>query len=103
MSRGDSRRGIQRERDLAAQLGEEGWYVLRSAGSKGWADLIALKAGRRPRMIEVKSVSGGDFAGFPPAKRRQMIEAAKQAGCEAWLVTWPKHKKPKWIPACDWP
>jgi len=103
MSRGDSIRGIQRERDLAAILRDEGWFVLRAAGSHGEADLIALHAGREPRMIEVKSTTRSAFAGFPPADRAHLIDSAAQAGAQAWLVWWPKRQKPKWIPPGEWP
>jgi Holliday junction resolvase len=103
MSRGDQLRGINRERQLAAQLTESGWWVMRAAGSHGVADLVCLHKGRRPMMLEVKSNSGSPFAGFGPAKRQALSEAAQQAGAIPYLVNWPKHGKPEWF-ACDqWP
>jgi Holliday junction resolvase len=95
--------GHNRERQLAAKLGEEGWWVLRAAGSLGVADLVALKNGRTTRMIEVKATKAGPFAGFGPTERTELLAAAQQAGAEAWLVHWPKHGKPKWIPPGEWP
>jgi Holliday junction resolvase len=103
MSRGAQVRGIQRERDLANQLREEGWFVLRAAGSHGEADLIALHVGRDPRMIEVKSTKRGPFAGFSPADRAHLLESARQAGAQPWLVWWPPREKPQWIPPNEWP
>jgi Holliday junction resolvase len=103
MARGDQRRGIQRERDLAAQLGEDGWWVARAAGSKGEADLVCLKAGRRPMMLEVKSTTAGPFAGFGPEKRAALIRAAAQSGARPFLVWWPKHRKPAWLAPTEWP
>ena len=69
----------------------------------GEADLIALHVGRKPRMIEVKSTTRGPFAGFPPADRQHLLESAKQAGAQAWLVWWPSRGKPRWIPPGEWP
>lgn len=103
MSRGAQIRGIQRERDLARQLQADGWYVLRSAGSLGSADLVAGRVGRHTRIIEVKSTSRGPFAGFPPAERQALVEAAAISGWEPWLVWWPPRQKPQWIPVGEWP
>lgn len=41
-----------RVRDLYRKYG---WFVVKSAGSKGKADLVALKAGRQPHLIQCKS------------------------------------------------
>jgi Holliday junction resolvase len=95
--------GHARERKVAAQLGEDGWFVLRAAGSLGVADLIALKAGRKPMMLEVKATSRGPFAGFPPADRQELIAVAKQSGALPFLVHWPKHGKAKWYGVEEWP
>ena len=95
--------GHARERKVAAQLGEDGWYVVRSAGSHGAADLIALKAERKPMMIQVKGVAAGPFTGFPPAERRELLEIARQSGALAFLVHWPKHGKAKWYGVEEWP
>lgn len=103
MAKADSRRGIQRERDLVNLLRSEDWFAMRSPASLGCADVIALKDGRRPRLIEVKSTSRSAFAGFSPADRADLSFAAKLAGAEAWLCWWPKRSKPIWIPESAWP
>jgi len=96
--------GHNRERQLADRLRkEEGWYVFRSAGSLGVADLIAMHKGRATRFIEVKATKAGPFAGFGPSDRADLLEAAEMAGAQAWLVWWPKYGKPKWIPPGEWP
>jgi Holliday junction resolvase len=95
--------GHGRERKVAAQLTESGWFVLRAAGSLGVADLIALKAGHKPMMLEVKATARGPFAGFPPADRAELIAAAEQSGARAFLVHWPKHGQPKWFAPPEWP
>jgi Holliday junction resolvase len=98
-----ARFGHDRERKLAAQLGEDNWFVMRAAGSLGVADLVCLKAGRQPMMLEVKATSRGPFSGFPPADRRELLARAEQAGARAFLVHWPKHGKPTWYAPPEWP
>lgn len=99
----NTRFGHQRERDLKKLLEADGWFVLRSPASKGVADLIALKLGHQPKFIEVKATAAGPYSGFPPADRLEMLEAANRAGASAWLVHWPKRKKPVWLAASEWP
>lgn len=100
-------RGIQRERQVKALMEEEGFVVIRAAGSLGVCDLVALRETSfgdcEAMLIEVKSETY-PFKHFGPAKRRAIIEAATEAGAEAWLVNWPKHRKePAWVPAGQWP
>lgn len=96
-------RGIQRERDLKHQLEDEDWVVIRAAGSLGCVDLVALKAGRTPRFIEVKSTHRGPYHSFGPLERADLSVRAEWAGAEAWLVWWPPRAKPLWIPESAWP
>ena len=96
-------RGHDRERALVHDLRASGWFAMRSPASKGVADVIALKAGHRPRMIEVKSTTRSAFVAFGPAERDELRLAAELAGAEAWLVHWPKRSRPKWIRSTDWP
>lgn len=103
MAKADSRRGIQRERDLVNLLRDEDWFAMRSPASLGCADVVAMKIGRRPRLIEVKSTTRSPFAGFPPKDRADLLFAAELAGAEPWLVWWPKRSKPIWIAAAEWP
>lgn len=103
MAKADSRRGIQRERDLVNWLRENDYFAMRAPASIGVADVIALKAGQRPRMIEVKSTSRGPYAGFPPADRADLLFAADLAGAEPWLVWWPKRSDPVWLAPDSWP
>ena len=98
-----ARFGHQRERQVAAKLTADNWYVMRAAGSKGEADLIALKAGRQPMMLQVKGVAAGPFSGFPPAERAALLDAARQAGAIPYLIHWPKHGKERWLGVDEWP
>lgn len=82
---------------------DEDWFAMRSPASLGCADVVAMKIGRRPRLIEVKSTTRSPFAGFPPKDRADLLFAAELAGAEPWLVWWPKRSKPIWIAAAEWP
>lgn len=96
-------RGHDRERQVKALLESDDWFVTRAAGSLGDVDLVALKDGRRPRLIEVKSTAGGPYERFGPAARADLRFAAKVAGAVAELCWWPPRGKPRWIPAEEWP
>lgn len=98
-----ARFGHQRERQVAARLTAESWYVMRAAGSHGEADLIALKAERRPMMLQIKGTAGGPFSGFPPAERAALLDAAQRAGAVPFLVHWPKRGKERWYGVDEWP
>lgn len=71
--------------------------MIRAPGSLGFADLIALKAGEKPRMIEVKGTAAGPYAGFLPAHRKALSEVARLAGAVAELAYWPARKELRWI------
>jgi len=103
MAKCDSKRGIQRERDLVNLLRQNDYFAMRAPASLGVADVVALKGGRRPMLIEMKSTSRSAFAGFPPADRADLLFAAALSGAEAWLVYWPKRSKPQWISPEHWP
>lgn len=95
--------GHERERKVVALLGDEDWLAFRAPGSLGCADVIALKDGHQPRMIEVKGTAAGPYAGFLPADRKRLSGTAKLAGAAAELCWWPKRAKPRWIPESEWP
>jgi Holliday junction resolvase len=98
-----SRRGHDRERAVRVVLEGEDWWVARAAGSLGDADLVALKDGRRPRLIEVKSTVAGPFHSFGPQDRARLLLAAKIAGATAELAWWPPRGSLRFIPASEWP
>ena len=56
------RKGSDFERFVKYQLEEEGWFVVRSAGSHGPADLVAIKGGFKTMLIQCKAgaVTGAD-------------------------------------------
>ncbi len=96
-------RGHNRERRVRDWLTDRDWIVVRAAGSLGCVDLVALKAGERPRLIEVKSTAGGPYERFGPADRAELSLNAEWAGAEAWLVWWPPRGQLRWIAEAEWP
>lgn len=96
-------RGIQRERQVRKLLEDDGWWVCRAAGSLGDADLVALKSGTTPILVEVKASARGPFHSFGPKQREELRAAARQAGAEPVLCYWPPRKRPKWISTLGWP
>ena len=103
MRTGAQRRGIERERMVRKRLDADDWWTARAAGSIGDADLVALKDGHRPRLIEVKSTIHL-WDGFGPKDRADLKWAAWLAGAEAWLYWWPKGKRdPICMRSDEWP
>lgn len=96
-------RGHDRERSVKALLEGEDWFVMRAAGSLGLVDLVALKAGRRPRFIEVKSTAGGPYERFGPKARLDLLFAADMAGADAELAWHPPRGRLRFIPSTEWP
>ncbi len=102
---GHSRRGHDRERALVRLLRQDPdgpWVALRAPASLGVADVVAVRAGEI-RLVEVKSTRAGPFAGFGPADRRALLDAAEVAGGQAYLVWWPPRHPPRWMPPEEWP
>lgn len=96
-------RGHDRERRVRDLLMADDWFVIRAPGSLGAADLVALRDGSQPRMIEVKSTAGGPYEHFGPQDRSELSFAAKLAGAEAWLAWWPSRGKLRWLSEDEWP
>lgn len=68
-------RGDYFERQTRDALRAAGWFVIRAAGSKGVADLVALRAGQAPLLVSCKL--GGRV---PPAERQALWDAAELGG-----------------------
>lgn len=95
--------GHSRERQVRKHLEDEGWFVVRAAGSLGEVDLVALKDGEDPQLVEVKATAGGPYAHFGPSDRSELLDAAAKAGADAMLCWWPANRKPLWIHSSAWP
>jgi Holliday junction resolvase len=96
-------RGTVRERQVAVLLMGDGWVVYRAAGSHGCADLVALRNGDRPRLVQVKGSAASPYEHFPPSERVALVHQARRAGADAWLCWWPPRRQPRWVAADLWP
>lgn len=96
-------RGHDRERAVRNKLLSDDWLAFRAPASLGCADVIALRAGSRPRLIEVKSTAQGPYEHFGPAARLRLSASARLAGADALLAWWPSRGVLRWIPESEWP
>ncbi len=96
-------RGHNRERQIRRLLEDDDWFVCRAAGSLGDVGLVALKAGKLPMLIEVKSTAQGPYERFGPKDRADLQFAAELAGAIAILAWWPPRGELRWIGSSEWP
>ncbi len=98
-----SARGAQRDRAVRDWLAEHDWFAVCARGSHGCADVVAIKLGQRPRVIQVKSTAGGPYERFGPRDRAELAFAARLGGGDALLAWWPPRGALRWIPESEWP
>lgn len=96
-------RGTQRERAVRDELRNDDWLAFRAPASLGVADVVAMKDGKKPMLVEVKSTHRGPYHGFSPADRARLRLAAQLAGADAYLAWWPPHGQLHWIHSNEWP
>lgn len=85
---GNRARGDYLEHQTRDALAAYGWYLIRAGGSLGAADLVALRAGKRPLLIQCKILGPGRaFPRVDPAERTALYEAAEKAGARAIIAT----------------
>jgi len=65
-------RGAAFERRVRKELEDDGWFVVRSAGSRGAVDLIALR--ERGNVLRVQLISCKLNGYVPPTERKQLLE-----------------------------
>jgi Holliday junction resolvase len=94
--------GRARERQVADKLRSEDWVVVKGT-TYGTCDLVALKAGETPMLIEVKSTVGGPYHSFSPQSRKDLMIEAQWAGAKAVLAWWPPRGKMRLIDSSEWP
>lgn len=97
-----AQRGRQRERQVADHLRDRDWLVVKGT-SFGIADLVALKAGERPRLIEVKSSTQGPYEHFRREDRARLVAVSLLAGADAVLAWWPPRGVLRFIDSHEWP
>lgn len=98
-----SSRGSQRERAVRNWMLDRDWIAFRAPASLGCADVVALRDGDRPRLVEVKSTAQGPYERFSPDARERLRLAAQLAGADAWLAWWPPRGALRWIGEAEWP
>jgi Holliday junction resolvase len=106
-------KGTRAEAEVVAELRARGWMAWRllpttndrgdDVVGSGVADVVALKAGSRPRLIEVKATTRGPFAGFTPARRERMLEVAEAADADAILAWKQPYQGIRYLPPAAWP
>jgi len=69
-------RGAAFERKVRRLLEEDGWFVVRSAGSKGVVDLVAVR--ERGNVLRVQLISCKLDGYVPPAEREQLLELKRR-------------------------
>lgn len=96
-------RGTQRERAVRDWLADRDWLAFRAPASLGVADVVALREGSRPLLIECKSTADGPYKSFGPADRERLRTAARMAGATPYLAWWPPRGELRWLSASEWP
>jgi Holliday junction resolvase len=96
-------RGLNRERQVRDWFEKRDWLVVRAAGSLGDVDLVCMKDGNTPLLVEVKSTAAGPYHSFGPASREELRLAARLAGANATLAWWPPRGQLRFIPSREWP
>lgn len=79
------RAGYDLERATRILLTANGYIAIRSSGSKGLADIVALKRGE---VLLVQCKSSGRLG---PGERASLHAAAEQVGATALAVRWAKN------------
>lgn len=85
MAMTNRQRGDYFERQVRDTLRAHGWLVIRSAGSLGVADIVALRKGNTPALVSCKL--GGRIG---PAERTALLDAADLAGARAVVAMRPR-------------
>lgn len=83
------RKGADKERQLKHLLEKWGWFVVRSAGSKGELDLVAIRNGRAVG-LQVKIGRIGQ------EEMQQLSALAARLSIPVYAVLWNKEKR-KWL------
>jgi hypothetical protein len=79
-----------------------GWIVYRAAGSHGNADLVMLKRGHVPLLVQAKGDKFSPFAHFGPDDRSALEREARLAGARAFLAWIPSPRSIAWFSAPGW-
>ncbi len=94
-------KGAANERRVLKELLADGWVATR-ARLMGSYDIMALKAGERPMLVQVKS-GARPYAHFLPKDRAELILCAERAGAVAMLAWVPPRRATEWLDQAVWP
>lgn len=96
--------GNARENRALEHLVAQGYTGICGRASRGPADIIAIKRGDAPLMVQVKGDERGPWAHFRKPERAALMTAALEAGAVAWLCWMPSlHKAAVWFHWTEWP
>jgi hypothetical protein len=99
-----ARRGNTKEVRTAEWLEADGWTVGSRRHIAGPGDLLAIKDGERPRLIEVKAGRGSPYENFRRPDRMELREFAFWRGLVPELAWWPlRAREPQFIDETAWP
>jgi Holliday junction resolvase len=84
-------RGAAFERRVKVFFEAEGWYAIRAAGSKGAADVVALRFGRRPALIACRPITNK-----PNPEEMARLEKCAEIADAYPLVALSRGRKP-WL------
>src|SRR5215204_3316465 len=83
-------RGYYGEKKTRQQLEADGYWCCEARGSKGIADLVAIKPGQI-LLVQVKRTASGRI---PPYDRQQLVELAHRIWAEPIVAYQPKARGP---------
>jgi Holliday junction resolvase len=89
MSNKKYEKGRRFEYEIATYLRRRGYFVVRAAGSKGPADLVGVKKGNIPVLIQCKAQT----AKVGKDEHNELFKAALQSGARAVIVS-KEDRKP---------
>lgn len=98
-----SDRGVDRDRRVRDLLASEDWFAVCSRGSHGCADVVAIRVGSVPKVVQVKSTAKSPYERFGPGDRAELSAAARLGGAQALIAWWPPRGRLRWIPEDEWP
>jgi hypothetical protein len=100
-----ARKGNAKELRTAELLAADGWLVGSRRHIGGAGDLLAVKRGERPRLIEVKATAEVPWRStFGPLKRAELRDCAAAHGAVAEIAWWrPRARQPEWLDEAVWP
>lgn len=102
-----SRLGNAKENRVRDWWAGQGWVAMCGRCSRGPADVICVKDGEQPRLIQVKGDVRSPWENFRPEERLTLVQEAAKAGGVALLAWHPKGARgsewPKYFTSDKWP